>query len=157
MREKMRTNRHKMLSVCELLFFFAFGICGCGQGNKSVEDSEPSSPLLSVDPATGGSISGSVTIESSAPVINPPPPCVKGSVSAGTLSPDAGRQNSELAKTVIYLKTGLAKYRYQTPTDHVVLDQEGCTFEPQVIALMTNQPLEIRNGDSVAHNVHVFS
>ena len=58
---------------------------------------------------------------------------------------------------MIYLKAGLANYRYDTPKDPVVLDQKDCTYEPHVFALMTNQPLEIRNNDPVAHNIHVLA
>ena len=38
----------------------------------------------------------------------------------------------------------------------VVLDQKGCLYQPRVVALMTNQPLEIRNSDPTIHNVHAM-
>lgn len=137
--------------------FLAFILAGCGS-NSAPEGTQPSGPLLSIDPQTVGSISGTVTIESNAATANVPvASCSKGNGPAVGPPPDAAEQNSEIAKTVVYLKAGLARYRYEIPTAHVVLDQKGCVYEPHVIALMTNQPLEIRNNDPVAHNIHVLS
>jgi hypothetical protein len=55
---------------------------------------------------------------------------------------------------VIYVKSGLGNYRFDSPPDPVVLDQRGCMYEPHVLALMVNQPLEVRNDDATIHNVH---
>lgn len=154
----MRIPKRKMFLFCQLVCLAAFSIAGCAQNGKSTNESEPSGPLLSIDPATVGSITGTVTIENSSSIMAAPTPsCGKGNGSDAAASANANEQNSELAKTVIYIKTGLARYRYQTPTDHAVLDQKGCTYVPHVIALMTGQPLEIRNSDPVAHNIHVLS
>lgn len=135
-----------------------FSIVSCGQNNGSSQPAESSGPLLSIDPATVGSITGTVAIEGHpAGMESVAAPCSKGNspVTAPSAAPD--EHSDELANTVIYLKAGLANYRYDSPKDHVVLDQSGCTYEPHVIALMTNQPLEIRNDDPVAHNIHVLA
>jgi hypothetical protein len=34
------------------------------------------------------------------------------------------------------------------------LDQQSCTYTPHVFAVMTGQPVEIRNSDPFMHNVH---
>ena len=145
-------------SFCCRIFAFlilALALTGCGQ-NPSREPAESAAPLLSIDPTTVGSITGTVSIEGSAtPLGSLPVPCSKGT----SIPPpaDAGGHGTDLANTVVYLKAGLANYRYETPSDHVVLDQKGCTYLPHVIALMINQPLEIRNDDPVAHNIHVLA
>jgi hypothetical protein len=153
--------RCRAIACCHALAItiFAITIAGCGQdSNSSREPAESSSPLLSIDPTTVGSITGTVTIEGSATAMEPiVAPCSKTN-SPGVVSPSAiDEHNSELANTVIYLKAGLANYRYDTPKDHAVLDQRDCTYVPHVIALMTNEPLEIRNNDPVAHNIHVLA
>ena len=33
-------------------------------------------------------------------------------------------------------------------------DQKGCMYEPHVLALRTDQPLQVVNSDSVTHNIH---
>jgi hypothetical protein len=136
----------------------AFTFAGCGQNSKTSGDAESSGPLLSIDRATVGSISGTVTIEGNSAATGVITPLCGKTNAPGVVPPgNVDEHSMELAKTVIYLKAGLARYRYDTPKDHVVLDQRGCTYEPHVIALMTNQPLEIRNSDPVAHNIHVLA
>lgn len=51
---------------------------------------------------------------------------------------------------------GLSPERtYGTPTLPVEMDQTDARFRPPVVALMTGQPLWVRNGDPTAHNVNV--
>lgn len=53
----------------------------------------------------------------------------------------------------VYVKSGI-EGSYDAPSEAVTLDQKGCHYEPHVMGLMVNQPLEIRNSDPTAHNVH---
>jgi hypothetical protein len=149
-----------------ILFFYSLAItafvlaaAGCGQnGSSSSEPAESSGPLFSIDPTTVGSITGTVAIEGDAATTETiPAPCSKANSPSTSPTATLDGRNEELANTVIYLKAGLANYRYETPKDHVVLDQKGCTYQPHLIALMTNQSLEIRNNDPVAHNIHVLA
>jgi plastocyanin len=39
----------------------------------------------------------------------------------------------------------------------VVLDQKGCLYEPQILAIQTGQTLTVRNSDPCIHNVHITS
>ena len=40
------------------------------------------------------------------------------------------------------------------PATAVVLDQKGCEYTPQILAVQTDQKIEIKNSDPVLHNVH---
>jgi hypothetical protein len=64
-------------------------------------------------------------------------------------------KNGALANAVVYVKSGLGNYHFDPPAHPVVLDQKECMYEPHVVALMVNQPLEIRNDDLTIHNVHL--
>ena len=64
--------------------------------------------------------------------------------------------DGELANVLIYIK-GEVEGEFPVPQDEVLLDQEGCMYEPQVVALRVAQTLAIRNSDATMHNVHVFS
>lgn len=159
-RRTIKISRHRttVLFGALSLAIFALTFAGCGQTGKTAGDTESSGPLLSIDPATVGSVSGTVTIEGNSAAMGViPPSCGKTNSPDAAPPSDVDQHRMELAKTVIYLKAGLARYRYDVPKDHVVLDQRGCTYEPHVIALMTDQPLEIRNSDPVAHNIHVLA
>jgi len=61
--------------------------------------------------------------------------------------------NHELADVVVSLKgiTGKSTGASQPP---VTLDQKGCLYEPQILAIQTGQKLVVKNSDSCIHNVH---
>ncbi len=63
-------------------------------------------------------------------------------------------ENNALANVVVFVKSGLENYRFDKPKEAAVLDQKDCTYVPRIVALMANQPLEIRNDDATIHNVH---
>ena len=151
-----RPNRIRTFPVFAAVLTLA--AAGCSQ-NKSSQPAEPSGPVVSIDPATVGSITGTVTLQGNAPLLSPiDTPCGDENSSARTVPPVVVKgANGELANVVIYIKSGLKNYRYDTPKDPVVLDQKGCMYEPHVLAVRTNQPLEIKNEDPVAHNVHMLT
>jgi plastocyanin len=61
--------------------------------------------------------------------------------------------NHELADVIVSLKgvTGKSTGASQPP---VVLDQKGCLYQPQILAMQTGQKLMVKNSDSCIHNVH---
>jgi hypothetical protein len=62
--------------------------------------------------------------------------------------------NGTLANVLVYVRAGPpADTPYTAPTTPVVLNQAACMFHPHVLAVMVNQPLEIRNSDGLGHNV----
>jgi hypothetical protein len=65
--------------------------------------------------------------------------------------------NGTLRNTLVWLKAGVPQRHWETPFSTVTLTQAGCVYQPHVLALMTNQDLEIRNEDPVNHNVHMES
>jgi plastocyanin len=61
--------------------------------------------------------------------------------------------NHELADVIVSLKgvTGKSTGASRPP---VTLDQKGCLYVPQILAIQTGQKLVIKNSDSCIHNVH---
>ncbi|MGA2279455.1 MAG: carboxypeptidase regulatory-like domain-containing protein [Verrucomicrobiota bacterium] len=59
----------------------------------------------------------------------------------------------ELADVVVSLKgvTGKSTGASQPPA---VLDQKGCLYTPQILAIQTGQKLVVKNSDPCLHNVH---
>jgi hypothetical protein len=141
------------------------GATGCGQkggnqssGSTSEQGAEPSGPVLTLDPATTGTITGTVTLAGAPPTIGPidmgaAPPCLKLNDTRVVPPVVVTGSGGSLANVVVYLKSGLGNYKFETPKDAVSLEQHGCMYVPRVIALMTNQPLEVQNNDPVLHNV----
>jgi plastocyanin len=65
--------------------------------------------------------------------------------------------NGTLRNTFVWIKSGLPNAYWAAPTTSVTLDQQGCVYEPHVLALMVGQDLEVLNNDAVNHNVHLES
>ncbi|MGH9714111.1 MAG: carboxypeptidase regulatory-like domain-containing protein [Candidatus Acidiferrales bacterium] len=141
----------------------AMAIAGCG-GNKKEESQAPApaastAPMKMVDEATAGSITGTVTLEGKAPAMKPinmsaEPYCQKAH-SKPVIPPEVVVDDkSHLENVVVYVKDGLGDYMFHTPTGSVELNQQGCMYDPHVVALMAGQPLEVKNSDQTTHNIH---
>jgi hypothetical protein len=144
-----------------LSFAIVLAIAGCSK-KESEGSSEPPAPTAIVDASTTGEIKGTVRLDGPPPVFKPidmsaeavcvqanPAPVVPQIVVTG---PHGG-----LANAVVYVKSGLGSYRFDTPSTPVVLDQKGCMYTPRVLAMMDNQPFEVDNEDQTIHNVHPMS
>jgi len=62
--------------------------------------------------------------------------------------------NGTLANVFVYVKSGLpAAYKAPARSTPVVIDQDGCRYEPHVFGIMVGQPLHIKNSDPLLHNI----
>jgi len=59
----------------------------------------------------------------------------------------------ELADVVVSLK-GVTGKSTGASAPPAVLDQKGCLYEPQILAIQTGQKLVVKNSDQCIHNVH---
>lgn len=118
----------------------------------------PPKNVTPVDAATAGSIT--VQVDYSGPVPAPKEISMSGTPACANLHPnpvlDPSLQvaNGRLANAVVYIKSGFGDRGFAPPTTKVVIDQQGCLYSPHVAAVMVGQPLEFRNSDPEAHNVH---
>lgn len=139
------------------VIILGFAIIGCSK--KDEQSPAPPEPTATVDPATAGSISGIVSFDGKPPQyraidMSAEPACVKEHPDPVYPPVVILGPHGELANAVVYIKSGLGAYRYDTPTDPAVLDQKGCMYVPRILAFRTHQPFEIKNADPVTHNVH---
>jgi plastocyanin len=70
-------------------------------------------------------------------------------------------KNGEFADVVVSLKDGSGNAITGKSTGAsapaVLLDQKGCLYAPQILAIQTGQKLTVRNSDPCIHNVHTTS
>ncbi|MBV9079682.1 MAG: carboxypeptidase regulatory-like domain-containing protein [Elusimicrobia bacterium] len=114
-----------------------------------------------VDPATAGSISGTVKFTGAAPKM----PKINMSADAycktqhttDVFSPEVVvNPNNTLKWVYVYVKSGLpADMKFPAPTTAAVFDQNGCMYNPHVLAVQAGQQITIRNSDGVLHNIDV--
>ena len=133
--------------------------CGKGKGTDPGARTDIAAPAPAVDPATTGQITGTVILDGPPPAPNSvdmssEPACAKPNSSSSATREVLTGENGALANVVVFVKSGLAAYRFDAPKTPAILDQKGCAYDPRVVALMTNQPLEIHNDDATIHNVH---
>jgi plastocyanin len=109
--------------------------------------------------ASAGDITGKVALSGT-----PPPEKVNDLIKN---DPVCGKLHSDTVKTAFYVvgkDQGLgdvvltlkgAPKSSGESAPPVVLDQKGCLYVPQIMAIQTGQKLVVKNSDSVMHNVHI--
>lgn len=158
-RENIILKRPRVSNVpFVLIAFFAFIISGCSHQQAPQSTEEPA-PTAVVDPDTAGSITGTVKLEGAPPTFHPvdmsaEPDCVQANPKPVTPPIVVTGEHGALANVVVFVKSGLGRYRYEMPTAPAVLDQKGCMYEPHVLAFMVHQPVQINNNDMTTHNIH---
>ncbi len=152
----------KKLSSCPLTFWvflliLSSSVLGCtSKPAPSATERQSSPPAAPIDPATMGSIRGTVTFTGQAPKPAPidmsyDPDC-KGKAFSESLVVNEG----SLVNVFVYVKSGLGDRTFSAPQSPAVINQSGCQYRPHVLGVMTGQPVEFKNEDSTTHNVHVM-
>jgi hypothetical protein len=62
--------------------------------------------------------------------------------------------DKQLADVIVMLK-GISGKSTGASAPALVLDQKGCLYTPQILAIQTHQKLLVKNSDPVLHNVHL--
>jgi hypothetical protein len=154
----LKVARRLIAAIVAAVFFFGCG--GTPKGQPSSPGAKADSSAV-VDPTTAASIEGSVFLDGQSPTIQPidmgsDPACAQANVRGPYQESVAIGDNAALANVVVYVEGGFSKYRFDSPRDPAVFEQKDCRYAPRIVALMTNQPLLIRNEDTTIHNVHAM-
>src|ERR1700723_4034286 len=110
------------------------------------------------DSSSSTSVSGVVKFEGTVPKPSPidmssDPNCKSNSSGATTEDIVAGA-NGSLENSVVFVADGLGDRTFQPPAQPAVLEQKCCLYRPPVVALQSNQKLNVVNSDSTTHNIH---
>jgi plastocyanin len=140
----------------------AVAIAGCGGKEKTETNEQPvasSNATKVVDSSTAGSVTGTVTLDGKPTPAKPinmsaEPYCQKAHPSPVVPPEVIVSDKGDLANVVVYVKDGLGEYTFEPPKTSVALDQQGCMYDPHIIALMTGQTFEVKNDDQTTHNIH---
>ncbi len=139
-------------------------VAGCAK--KSTQPAEqqpaaPAAPAATVNPATAGTITGTVKLVGTAPKMpiihmGADPACMKNNTGPVHAQEVVAGKDGALENVVVFIKSGLGNYSYPTPSTPVTLDQKGCMYHPHVLSLMVGQQFEVINSDALTHNIHVM-
>jgi len=140
----------------------ALAITGCGGKKEEATSTQPAAApaaTKTVDAATAGAVTGTVTLDGKAPAAKPinmsaEPYCQKAHSSPVVPPEVVTGEKGALANVVVFVKDSLGDYVFTAPSTPVVLDQQGCMYDPHVVALMAGQTLQVKNADQTTHNIH---
>jgi len=112
-----------------------------------------------VDPATAGSVAGSIRFIGKRPVrkvvdMSSDPACVDAHHGKAYDESLVVNRNGTLANVFVYVKSGLEGKTFPVPSTPVTIDQQGCWFHPRVLGIQVGQRLSVINSDPVTHNIH---
>ena len=156
MSDRSFAGRHAPLVVA----LFALAGCGGGESGGAASGGGDAAPMESpVDAATAGHVSAAVTFSGTAPVMAEIDMASEATCAAKhTTTPMeesfVAGAGGGLANVFVYVKEGLESLQFPTPTSAVVLDQDGCLYQPHVLGLQVDQDLTIRNSDGLLHNIN---
>ncbi|MFL5581971.1 MAG: carboxypeptidase regulatory-like domain-containing protein [Gemmatimonadaceae bacterium] len=146
-----------------LCIAIVLGVAACGKKDENAAPAggaaSPAGGAATVPaPAGGGSVTGTVSFTGTPPA-NPAidmseEAACKAKHASGAVDPRVTVTGGKLADVVVYVKSGLpGGQTFPAPTQAVVLDQNGCLYQPTHFAVMAGQPVEIKNSDPVLHNI----
>jgi len=108
-----------------------------------------------------GTLRGIVKLDGTMPPSRPinmgaDPTCAKQHPAAALnqevmIDPKGGLQN-----VIVFVADGLGGRTFDPPTQPAVIEQKGCIYQPHVLALQANQPLQVINDDPTTHNIHAM-
>ena len=153
----LRTHAALPLALCAAFI-------GCKQGGEvgpeRVAPSHPAGDLLigTASAAGAGSIKGTVKLTGKAPErkevnMKSDPYCA--SQKANQEEDAIVAPGGQLQNVVVRIAKGLSG-AFPPPGQEVVLDQQGCRYQPHVVVAQAGQTVSIKNSDQTLHNVHTY-
>jgi len=111
--------------------------------------------------STGGSstVTGSITFTGTVPAqekirMDADPQCALQHKDAVTKQEVVVNPNGTLRNVFVYVKDGLQGKTFPAAGTAATINQQGCMYEPHVLGVQVNQPIEIVNNDQTLHNVN---
>jgi plastocyanin len=150
----------RLLSVAILVV-----LSGCGGSAKSPDDGKPSAagntpaiPVTVVDPATAGTIEGTIAFDGVPPAeklidTKADPTCGRAHTTP-LYTQTAVVADGKVRWAFVRIAAGLEGKNFGVPSDPVVVDQVGCVYVPHVAGLVAGQTLRVVNSDETLHNVN---
>jgi len=147
-----------VLAVATMAMFLV--AVGCRKRTDKTAEKNGSETAKPVYKSTGneGTITGKVSYEGPAPELKKIDMSGDANCAAAAgdkTADDVVVTDGKLANVFVYLKGGVTdKNTFETPSEPVVLDQQGCRYHPRVFGIQTNQTFKVINSDKTTHNIH---
>jgi len=108
---------------------------------------------------TGASVRGVVHFDGKVPAAKPismaaDPVCARQHPTPVTTQEIMVDSKGDLENVIVFVSDGLGDRSFDPPAQPAVVEQKGCMYQPHVMAVRANQPLEVVNHDQTSHNIH---
>lgn len=134
-------------------------LAGCGGDESDGAASDQPSQAAQQTPTGTASVSGSIAFTGTAPErqqLNLDRECIELREEPALTQNVVVNDNGTLRWVFVYVKEGLGDQEFAASSEPVVLDQQGCTYQPHVFGVQTGQTLKILNSDPLLHNIHAL-
>jgi plastocyanin len=151
---KFRTRFNFMKTRKTSLFLISAFICLTGPYAVKAGGPPPSPSITGT-----ATLKGIVRFEGTAPKPKPismaaDPSCAKQHSSPAYSQEIVADAKGDLQNVIVFVADGLGDRTFDAPTQPVVINQKGCLYQPHVLAVRANQPLQVVNDDPTSHNIH---
>jgi plastocyanin len=141
-------KRKQLISILVL----TFAVCVSVPQKVRAGGAAPTAP-------TGATLRGSVRFEGKMPAarvisMSADPSCAKQHSSPVLTQDVMVDAKGDLQNVVVFISEGLGDRTFDAPSQAVVVEQKGCLYQPHVLAVRANQPLDLVNDDPTSHNIH---
>jgi len=138
----------------ELISIFALTLLICISSRQPVHAGSTPAALSS-----GAILRGTVKFEGTVPKAKPISMAADPGCAKQHPTPVFGQEvmtdsKGDLQNVVVFVSDGLGDRAFDPPSQPVEMKQKGCMYEPHVLALQANQPVEVTNDDPTTHNIH---
>lgn len=151
-----------MSSIKHLIFAVLVSsvvVAGCGGGNGSEADGGSADAAADATPTGSSAVSGTINFNGTAPdrqQLNLDRECAELRDEPALSQNVVVNDNETLRWVFVYVKEGLEGQNFAPRSEPVILDQEGCMYEPHVFGVQAGQTLNILNSDPLLHNIHAL-
>ena len=141
---------------------------GCAKKEEASVSSLPTQESVSStgktapDLSSAGTLKGVVSFEGVVPETKDL--MVRGNPECAVFHPGRKIKNEELVvnggklqNCFVYVKEGLEKYSFETPSAPVTIENKLCVYAPHVTGAQVGQEIVFLNEDATLHNIHSYS
>lgn len=158
-----------VLGACACAFLLTLTVA-CGGGVDESTEPPPADesaateapvdePAAATGPTGTASVTGSVAYTGSVPNLKPinmnaDPACQAKHDSPVPPEMLVLGDGQSLGNVFVRVSAGAPEGSYAAPSEPVVIDQNGCIYDPHVVGMIAGQELKFLNSDGILHNVH---
>jgi len=146
------------MKTINLVLVIALTVTICLSSRQAVNAGGPG-PGPSLGVAGAASVKGVVKFEGKVPAAKTinmaaDPSCAKLHPTPVLNQEVMADAKGDLENVIVFIADGFGDRTFDPPSQPARIEQKGCMYQPHVVAVQANQPLQVVNDDPTTHNIH---